>query len=212
MRRSYVLLSLCFFLVAGILAGCGGGGPGSPGSSGTEDTGVKLDATIMPNYLGADTYSVDAFQDLCDAGPPPEYEDFTDHGATLTIHALLLNPNATFPAGDLYIEKYTVEYRRSTDSIGAPPIQTDIRYETILIPAPSGTAETLVEVSVILVDLIRKIQYQDDVYVAPRFSSGPSYINNYTAIYTFEGKNENGTKFSFKVQTNFQIGWFDYCG
>jgi len=211
MKRNYFLLltAYCLLLTA-FIWGCGGGGPGSPGSSGTEDTGVKIDATIVPEYLGDSTYSVDVFQDICDPGPPPDYEEFTDHGATLTIHARLLNPNATFQAGDLYIEKYTVEYRRSPDSIGTPPILSDTRYKTIVIPAPSGTGETTVTDTVIFVDLIRKDKYASDI-LSGQYSSSLAYINNYTATYTFKGKNEYGTEFSFKTQTDFQIGWFDYC-
>ena len=95
MKRRYLIFITYCLLLTGLLYGCGGAGPGSPGSDGTEDTGVLLDATIAGNYNGAATYSVDAFQDICDVGPPPEYEIFTDHGATLTVTARLVNPNAT---------------------------------------------------------------------------------------------------------------------
>jgi hypothetical protein len=121
--------------------------------------------------------------------------------------ARLINPNTTFQAGTLYVEKYTVQFRRSSDSIGAPPIQSDTRYTTIVIPAPAGTGVTTVEDTVILVDLIRKDQYKADV-TSGQYNSD---LNNYTALYTFEGKNEYGENFSFKAQTNFQIGNFDYC-
>ena len=175
-----------------------------------EGTGVVLDAVITPVYLGSHTYSVDAFQIMCNPGPPPVAEDFTDHNATIAITARLINPNTTFQAGTLYVEKYTVEFKRSSDSIGAPPIQSDTRYKTIVIPAPTGTGVTTVEDTVVLVDLIRKDQYRFDV-TSGQYSSGPSYLNNYTAIYTFEGKNEYGAIFSFKAQTDFQIGSIDYC-
>lgn len=208
-RNTFLLFAVCCLLSAVYLWGCGGGS-GSPGSTGTEDTGVMVDATVTPVYLNNNTYSVDAFQNICDPGPPPEYEDFTDHNATLSITARLINPNTTFKAGTLYVEKYTVEFRRSSDSIGAPPILSDTRFKTIVIPAPTGSGTTTVEDTVILVDLIRKDQYRTDV-TSGRYNSGVSYINNYTAIYTFEGKNEYGKKFSFKAQTDFQIGWFDYC-
>lgn len=210
-RVHYVLSCVCFLILSGLLTGCGGGGPGSPGSQGTEDTGVILDATITPTYLGANTSSVDAIQDVCSAGPPPVVETFTDHSATLAITARVLNPNSTFQPGNLYIEKYTIEYRRSTDSIGAPPIQTDTRFVSIVIPAPVGSAVSTVTSTVVFVDLLRKDQYRTDV-TSGQFSSGSAFLNNYTAIYTFEGKNEFGTKFSFKVQTDFQIADFNNCG
>jgi hypothetical protein len=210
MRKNKFLLCAVYCLLSTVfLWGCGGGS-GSPGSKGTEDTGVEVDATLTPLYLGNNTYSVDAFRVICDPGPPEKVEVFTDHNATLTMTARLINPNTTFQAGALYIEKYTVEFRRSSDSIGAPPIQSDTRYKTIVIPAPTGSGTTTVEDTVVLVDLIRKEQYKADV-MSGQYSSGTYYLNNYTAMYTFEGKNEYGEKFSFKAQTDFQLGNFNYC-
>lgn len=208
-KNKLFLFFVCCLLSAIFLWGCGGGS-GSPGTKGSEDTGVEVDATVTPVYLNANTYSCDAYRDVCDQGPPPELENFTDHSATLTISAKLINPNTTFQAGTLYVEKYTVEFKRSTDSIGAPPILSDTRYKTIVIPAPVGSGTTSVEDTVILVDLIRKDQYWTDV-TSGQYNSGTAYLNNYTASYKFEGKNEYGEKFSFKAQTDFQIGWFDYC-
>lgn len=105
------------------------------------------------------------------------------------------------------MERYTVEYRRSADSIGAPPIETDERYHTIVITPPTGNEVSTVTTTVILVDLKRKRKYYDDIS-----TSGGNFLNNYTAIYTFYGQNEFGTPFSFKATTNFQIGNFDNCG
>lgn len=192
--------------------GCGGGsGPGSPGTQGTEDTGVMVEAVIIPTYNNVDTYSVDTFQQVCDVGPPPEYEIFTDHSATATISARLLNPGTTFQAGTLYVEKYTVEFRRSTDSIGAPPIESDTRYKSIIITPPTGgTGANTVTDTVILIDLIRKDKYRTDM-LSNMFTSAAAFLNNYTATYTFEGKNQFGDTFSFTAQTDFQIGSFDYC-
>lgn len=207
-HRCFLFAVYCF-VSAVLLFGCGGGA-GAPGSTGTEDTGVYVDAFVTPLYLEKNTYSVDVFRDICDPGPPPEYEPFTDHNATLTVTARLINPNTTFKAGNLYVEKYTVEFRRSSDSIGSPPILSDTRYKTIVIEAPTGTGTTTVEDTVILVDLIRKDQYATHVS-SGQYSSDASYINNYTAVYTFSGKNEYGKSFRFKAQTDFQIGWFDYC-
>jgi len=209
MRRSHVLLTLCYFLLAGILAGCGGGA-GSPGSQGSGDTGVEIAASVIGTYKGSDTNSVDAFQNQCSAGPPPVLEVFTDHGATVSITASLINPRTTVPAGNLTVEKYKIEFIRSNDSIGAPPIETDVRYDTIQIPAPTSTGTTQVTATVLLVDLIRKMKYADDV-TSGTFSFFSSYLNNYTAIYTFYGKNEFGKDFSFKAQLSFQIGNFNNC-
>jgi hypothetical protein len=207
-RKSIVIV---FLMSVSIIASWGcGGGPGSPGSVNTEDTGVTLEATLVPTYLGNNSYSVDVVQQICQAGPPPEFEKFTDHNTTATITARLLNPNAQIPAGILYIEKYTVEFRRSSDSIGAPPIESDTRYTSIAVTPPTGSDVATVTATLILVDLTRKGKYLTDM-TSGRFTSGMALINNYTALYTFEGKNSYGNSFSFKAQTDFQIGSFDYC-
>jgi hypothetical protein len=208
MKRRYLIFIMYWLLLTGILYGCGSG-PGSPGSSGTEDTGVELDATIVGTYNGADTYSVDAFQDLCDAGPPPVFEVFTDHGATVTITARRINPTSTFTPGKLHIQKYTIKYVRSNDSIGAPPIESDTRFVSIDITPPAGAGTTTTTASILLVDLIRKDQYWTDV-TSGQYSSDNS-LNNYTAIYTFEGQNDFGTHFSFEVHVPFQIADFLNC-
>lgn len=210
MKRNYILLFAGYCLLLVIIAtGCGGG-PGSPGSSGSENTGVMVDASVQGLYQGNPTYSVDAFQGICSEGPPPVYEVFTDHQAEVTFTARLINPGSDFQAGKLYIEKYTVEFRRSTDSIGAPPIESDTRYKTIEISAPIGAGEVTVITDIILVDLIRKVQYAEDM-LSGRYTSWPAYLNNYTAIFTFEGQNEFGEKFKVKTQMDFQIGNFDNC-
>ncbi|MFZ3137196.1 MAG: hypothetical protein WA126_07390 [Thermodesulfovibrionales bacterium] len=211
MKRNYILLFAGYcLLLAILLVGCGGGGPGSPGSSGSENTGVKVDASVQGLYLGQPTYSVDAFPGICDLGPPPVYEDFTDHQATVTFTARLINPGSDFQAGKLYIEKYTVEFRRSSDSIGAPPIEFYPGFISIVIPAPIGGSEVTVTTDIRFVDLLRKAQYEEDMS-SGMYSSGPAYLNNYTAIFTFEGQNEFGEKFKVKAQMDFQIGNFDNC-
>jgi hypothetical protein len=211
MKRNYFLLFSGYcLLLAIILVGCGGGGPGSPGSSGSENTGVMVDASVVGSYNGVATNSVDAFPDQCGTPPATTPEFFADHQATVTFTARLLNPDATFQAGKLYIEKYTVELRRSTDSLGAPPIESDTRYNTIEIPAPIGASEVTVTTNIILVDLLRKDQYAVDM-LSGRYSSGQAYLNNYTAIFTFYGQNQFGENFKIKTQMDFQIGNFNNC-
>ena len=208
-RKSIItvfLLSIC--IVASW--GCGGG-PGTPGSQNTDDLGVIISASLVPTYFSVDTYSVDVVQQICQPGPPPTIEKFADHGANLTVLTRLMNPNPPVPPGNLYIEKYTIEYFRDSDSIGAPPIESDTRFETLIVPVPlSGTDTASLTATVVLVDLKRKIRYLTDMS-SGQFTSGPALINNYTAVYTFEGKSQYGKSFSFKVQTKFQIGSFNYC-
>ena len=83
--------------------------------------------------------------------------------------------------GILYIEKYTVEYKRSADSIGAPPIESDTRYTTIVIVPPAATGTSTVEVSSILVDLLRKDKYASDV-TSGQYGYGTSYINKVSLL------------------------------
>jgi hypothetical protein len=210
MKKSYFLLFIFYCLLFTVL-GCGGDGPGSPGSDGSEKTGVKLDGIISPTYQDEPVYSVDAFRNLdCDNDPTTDdAEYYADHTAILTIYASLINPNTDFQPGKLFIEKYTIKYYRSPDSINAPPILTDTRFATISIDPPIGANINVVETTVVFVDLIRKIQYVDDIFSGIYTSN---ILNNYTAVYKFEGKNEFGTKFSFEVQRDFQIGDFDNCG
>lgn len=176
------------------------------------DVGVMLEATITPTYLNRNTKSVDAVQDQCTVGPPPTFEKFTDHSATVTISAKLFNPNTQFTPGVLYVEKYTIEYRRSNGSLEAPPIETDTRFDNtiIIVPPTSGTGVTSTTATVLFLDLKRKDKYFSDMK-SGQFSSGLAFLNNYTAIYTFEGKNAFGESFSFKVQTDFVIGNFNNC-
>jgi hypothetical protein len=210
MKKGYFLLLTSFCLLLSAFLWSCGGGAGSPGSGGTEDTGIIIDAALVPTYLDENTNSVDVFQQVCDAGPPPEFEEFTDHSALVTLTAHNININPPVQQGDLHIEKYTIDYRRSSDSIGAPPIQSDTRFATVVIPAPVADERVELTFTVNFLDLVRKDRYQADV-LSGQFNSGLAFINNYTAVYTFEGKSENGDKFSFRVQHDFQIGSFDYC-
>lgn len=202
----YVISLMCIFLLS-----CGGGS-GSPGSQGTEDTGVIVDAEIKPRYLNEETYSVDAFQDNdCDDNPDTnDPEDFETHVADVTFTARLMNPNTTVKPGTLYIEYYTIEYRRSNDSIGAPPIEMFTGYQTIVITPPEGKDVTSVTATVVFFDLKRKFQYWEDI-LSGQYSYHPAYLNDYTAIYTFYGKNEHGTRFKIKATMSFEIGNFDNC-
>ncbi len=52
MRRSYLFLTVCY-LLAVILAGCGGGS-GSAGSSGSETTGIQIQAVTISSDAGPD--------------------------------------------------------------------------------------------------------------------------------------------------------------
>lgn len=210
-RRLFLFLTVCCSLFA--LWGCGGAGPGAPGSVGCEDFGLICEADLTPTYLGVNTDNVDAVQDICDPGPPAVFEDFTDHGAQAAISVRLMNPNASITPPPLFIERFTIEYRRNNDSIGTPPIQADSRSVTFSISPPTGTDISTVTRSIIFVDLPRKDKYLQDMS-SGIFSSAlnnPAIINNYTAIYTFEGQIE-GKRVVIHATKDFSIGHYDNCG
>lgn len=214
MKRNYPLFTIYCLLLTVFLSGCGSG-PGQPGSAGTEDTGVLLSTSLTPTYNGKNTSDVDAFQDICTAATattPAVYEKIYDHQATVTITATLLNPTPQITPGTLYIDYYTVEYRRSQDSIGAPPIESDTRYDTIIITPPlSGTGSTTTTFTAIFVDLTRKAKYSSNTLSGAYSYTTLAYLNNYTATYTFVGHNQYGKSFSFMAQVDFQIGDFNNC-
>lgn len=215
MKRSSFLTLFALLLIAGFLTSCGGGGAGAPGSCNTEKTGVILDISISPYYQKPDylTYSVDIIRNICVTPEGVEYDEyFADHSANIGISARLINPTPSIQPGTLYIEKYTIEYIRANDSIGAPPIEFDTKItlgEIVINPPESGTGSTKTIVEGPLVDLKRKNKYLEDIR-SDRFDT--NIPHKYTAIYRFEGKNQYGKDFCAVATTNFQIGSFDYCG
>jgi hypothetical protein len=233
MKKKSIIIAV--LLSAGIIAtwGCGSG-PGSPGSGNTEDLGVTVNTTI--SFAGNATVdvqspNVDAFQDVCTAETATtaaKMEPFRDHPAQLTFDARLLNPNTTFQVGTLFIEKYTVTFRRKNDSITSPPIETFVGNERVTIVPPTGNGVTTVTTTLMFVDLRRKFAYRDafcsswfffsggllvgnSCTPVGQFSSTDSFINNYTATYTFEGQNSFGKSFVLTAQTDFSIGDFANC-
>lgn len=196
-----------------LLWGCGGTGPGQPGSSGCEDFGLICSVTITPTYLGVTgVYNVDAYQDTCSVGPPPVLEPFEDHLANVAVSLQLINPTTTLQPPPLFIESYTIDYVASNDSIGAPPIQSYTGFISYSVTPPTGTTINTVTQSMIFVDIPRKEQYWQDVTsgVYASTTGPPTYINNYTAIYTIQGQIE-GTNVTLTGTTFFSIGDYDNC-
>lgn len=228
-RACYIIVIL--FLISS-LWGCGGGGAGAPGSSGSDETGVILEAYVRPYYFTANwtisntetvstitfegnfTNSVDVTQNPdCNPQTPDinESEYFSDHNAVLVVNARLLNPSSPFKPGTLYITEYKIDYFRSTDSLTAPPIESDRRFVNILINPPPGSGNWYSAASVVFVDLIRKYEYVR-LIDSGMYSARPGYRNNYSAEYTFLGKDSYGKSFSFKVRHDFVMGSYDNCG
>lgn len=230
---SFAILGILMF----ILSSCGGGGAGAPGTGGIDDIGVILEAYTQPYYLSASwqisdstsaagttstinilgnlTNAVDVTQVDCSTDPLiPNIEPMAEHSAVLVINARLMNPNSPFKPGNLFITEYKVDYFRSTDSLTAPPIESDKRFTTIMIGTTSpdiGSGNRYSAARVVLVDLIRKMKYVQDLN-SGMYTSRPGLLNNYTAEYTFYGLDSHGKSFSFKVRQDFTIGSYNNCG
>jgi hypothetical protein len=211
MKRVFLIVSI---LALGIvpLWGCGGAGPGAPGSIGCEDFGLICEVTITPTYLGNNTTNVDAFQDQCTAGPPPTFEHFTDHGANVAVSLRLVNPTTTVTPPSLFVESYTIEYRRSNDSIGSPPIELYTGFSSFSVIPPTGTDTSTVTEGLIFVDLTRKLKYGSDMLsgIFDSTTGSPSFINNYTAIYTIQGQIK-GNRVTITGTQSFSIGDYNNC-
>lgn len=212
----------CFAMIIILLSvwGCGGGGAGAPGSGGSGDTGIIINPELIP-FFPSIGYKFEqescAFTEMSGANNKDVDIDLAgDHRALLVVRTSIINPLNTFQPGALYIEKYTIEYRRSTDSIGAPPIETYAGYQTIYVPVP--TLEDLKknppvnlrctlfpQPEIVFVDESRKKRYRDDI-LSGIYTHKGNFINHYTAIYTFEGKNIHGKSFEFIISRDFTIG------
>ena len=172
---------------------------------GDSSSGVSVTATIVPTYHGTDTSSVDAVQDVCPSGSP---EYFADHAANATITASILNPTI-HPSVTVYIDGYTIDYVSSADSLNAPPIQRYVGNETFSFIV-SGNVVSQASATVEFVDLIRKIQYIQALE-SGQYHSSADYLNNYEAIYTFEGHTDSGSNFTVSATAPFEIGDYDNC-
>ncbi len=227
-RHSLFLSAIIILLLA--LSGCGSGGSGAPGSSGSDNTGVMLETYVRPYYIaggwtientddlssitfsGNFTNAVDVNQIDCDPLPDvTKWEPMVEHSAILVINAKLLNPSSSFKPGNLYITEYKIDYFRSTDSLTAPPIESDRRFVSILIGVPPSSGNWYSAASVVLVDLIRKDKYVEMIQ-GGMYTARPGLLNNYTAEYTFYGQDSNGKSFSFKTRHDFTMGAYNYCG
>lgn len=224
MKRHSLFSSAIIILLLLALSGCGGGGAGSPGSGGSGDIGVLINPELIAFFSGIG-YTFE--QNKCEfsgtmSGDPFNYNvnisSTGNHKALLVVRTSVINPVTTFQPGALYIEKYSIEYRRSNDSIGAPPIETYTAWKTIYVPVPTiddlkkdppvNLRCTLFpQPEIIFLDENRKRQYIEDI-LSGKYTHTGNYINHYTAIYKFEGKNIHGKSFDFTLTRDFTIGDF----
>jgi hypothetical protein len=189
------------------LSGCGDGGDELVDNY----PEMVLTATIEPAYLDYKTINVDTVRDACDAGPLPVFEPYADHSAAVRFDVALLNPHGTMRTGRLIIERYTIEYRRSKDSLGAPVIESDNHAQAITLAMPiAGSSTATTEARILLMDTSRKDKYAADI-AAGASHSAASVINRYTVIYTFYGKSEYGKDFILAAASDVRVGNFNNC-
>ncbi|MFQ3573643.1 MAG: hypothetical protein SNJ53_03315 [Thermodesulfovibrionales bacterium] len=215
-------LAVTVFLVV-FLGSCGGGSEVGQETSGSYCANVKglsiCTVSVMPNYLGTldtpnYTTNVDVFQ-IADCDPQQDgnqAEPFSDHTAIVTFNIRALNPYADIPPNTgIVLERYVIDYRVATDSIGAPPIERYEGYMSMAIPAPLSTATALdVRSFITFVDLPRKDKYYDNL-ASGRYSSRGGLINNYVATVTFYGRTDTGDRFSIVGNASFSMGAYNYC-
>lgn len=198
-----MLFCLLFFLQS-----CGGGA-GNPGSEGLDKTWGIIIANIQPgadevfSQISARGRSVDIIQNPdCDGNPSTyDAEPFTEHTARVTV--TLKSSNENNPTAEHIIEGYRIDY--TTETPGAPPIQSFTSGSQTIVLKP----DTETSFNVVLVDIPRKLKLYEDL-LSGQYE--PQYFySTYTAIYTFYGKDIYGNKFTSVVQTNFDVGNYDYC-
>ena len=203
MRRSYVLLTLCYFLLAGILAGCGGGS-GSPGSSGSEETGIQIKAvTITSETSDFDVFSAPL---ACPPEKPTKPETLLHReDAVISITSSKLNPAGAFNPFPASVEECTITYKKANEDPSAPVIESLTIYPNCTInDSPTNSCA-----NVDIIDLARKRQYwngiTDGIHIP---AESPTH---YVAGYRCKYMNQIGKIGYFKVEYDFRLADFLIC-
>ncbi len=221
MMRGVRCLFVLFLSI--LLTSCGGGatvGNESTGSFCANAKGLNIClVNISPQYMGSTetpnlTTEVDVFP-ISDCDPTQDGdqpEPYWDHTAIVSFQIRALNPYADIPPNTtIILERYTIDYRISTDSFGGPPIERYEGYTSWVLPAPLTTVtSTEAKMLAIFVDVPRKNSYYNDL-ASGRYSSRSNLINNYTATVTFYGRTDTGDRFSIVGNALFSMGAYNYC-
>lgn len=162
-------------------------------------------SSVVPIYLDANTNNVDVTRDICEPGPPAVLEDFTDHGARLTLSAFTIGNNRT-NSTRIILRNFDISYRLNPGSDN-PRLGPDIPSiqgnnfgtgQTFEVPV-NGTLEADVS--------IFDIQQKTDFATAMTGGAYPSY----TATFTVYGADEYGREVSSTGSAEIKIGEYDYC-
>ncbi|HMK49453.1 MAG TPA: hypothetical protein VK435_05330, partial [Thermodesulfovibrionales bacterium] len=156
MRRSYLFLAV-FFLLAGILSGCGGGS-GAAGSAGSETTGIQIQAVTISSDAGPD-FDVFSAPLACPTDNPTGPEVLLHReDAVISVTAAKLNPSGDFDPFPASVEECTITYKKANEDPSAPVIESWTIYPNCTL---TSTAVNSCPVS--LIDITRKQQYWDGV-------------------------------------------------
>lgn len=211
-----------------LASGCGGGGTSGAGGGGAVVAGqYVLHASLGIN----DSPSVDTIVDVCDPGPPPEYEEtISTRVGTFTV----IVENATsvtqgvFPAG-LVLSSYTVSFIQISPR--APKLNSQTYDIHLSIPSPES-----LEVSVVIADVgevipeYRRKRFGDYLSLVLAISQAAADSqelqelqaelqellsqspDNYTVRVTMRGHTLSGHNFALYADATMEIGNFNRCG
>jgi hypothetical protein len=207
MKVRFISIGIISLFLALSLNSCGGSGPGSPSSEGSEDTGVNLTITAV-NHSDAgfgdqgDGWDVDIIQDLCDPGPPPDFEPFGNDFAAFTFRGTPLDPDV--PVGDLHIRTYRVEY--FPQDPGAPSMERLNGFNSFTI---QPTGDDIISGNFLILDVGRKTKVAQDIL------SGEFSPQRIPVIYdmqvTLEGVDDFDNAFKLLFQRTIDLANFDNC-
>ncbi|MFA4918291.1 MAG: hypothetical protein WC581_03455 [Thermodesulfovibrionales bacterium] len=204
MRRSYVLLTLCYFLLASILAGCGGGS-GSPGSSGSEVTGIQIQSVTMTSEAGPD-FDVYSAPLACPADKPTGPETLLHReDAVMSVTAAKLNPAGGFNPFPASVEECTITYKKANEDPSAPVIESWTIFPNCEL---DGTGTNDCPVS--LIDITRKLQYWNGIGDGIHIPA--EYPTHYVAGFRCKYMNLVGKSGYFKVEYDLWLADFLICG
>ena len=203
MRRSHVLLMLCYFLLAGILAGCGGGS-GSPGSSGSEVTGIEIQSVTITSAAGPD-FDVFSAPLACPPEKPTKPETLLHReDAVISITSSKLNPAGAFNPFPASVEECTITYKKANEDPSAPVIESWKIYPNCEL---DGTGINDCPVS--LIDITRKQQYWNGI--ADGIHKPAEYPTHYIAGYKCKYMNLVGKSGYFSVEYDLWLADFLIC-
>jgi len=201
MNRKYHSLILISFILV-VLISCGGTG-GAPGSD-TGDTGILIQSAT----LARTSPDIDTVQDCCavDAttGACVTVEKFTRDDVTLTVTTSNLTPTITaaqFPAS---VEECTITYLKANADPAAPIIENLTVYPNCSLSEGTNTC------AVTLIDIARKHQYADPVFV--NHTSIPAERpTHYVAKFSCSYINNFGKAGHFQAEIDLWLSDFDNC-